>query len=621
MSNVPFFWPASPRPTSLTELVLGCQIRGFSPTPQQLKSTLETAQSLIRLGFYGETGLHPDILSVSDDFDIILPSVTSLSIRHLPPDSLHRILSTFVMPNFSSLTIALDAKDIHQMDGAIVLVDQLHRPEIAARLRTLNIQHLFYECHPTFFRPFDNLTTLGLDFSLGALEQKFWSALADPSTHGPRSLPKRSHLALGDIEVLYSQEIVQLRKEEGQTALQFMRLMLPEQDVAAAASSPQWSAWLCKEVGALSIEGFDSKRRVTAARSGTTTCNAALSSVNLYSAHTCIGSDLGGKVEDYCLIGSDLKELEFGKYCGVEHEVLGFRIGRAQPGIFLLEFAKNSALCLLSSEVADYFIRLRPQLGPEGALEGDYICGESAVDPMCKLTPRFVGFIQEKAAAVPFHYNFIAGHRPRSRWEKYPLGTLLRARKEYNVTDGTGRTRRRKGVSGRKLFKNRRTRLGYAVASTLLVGRPVLTLRMGGYVLAQSPAAMSSEREREKFSSTVKAVFRSPYILHELEVDSQMRGIERRRMDRKVFRALRASPQARCRGSNIGRVSIQAGSAKLRFSFAIILESTCTDHENGRRDAFEKKKIKTRWREDSDMVEKASVLGVLIDIVAREFEQ
>ncbi|KAJ6567055.1 hypothetical protein B0H19DRAFT_1258213 [Mycena capillaripes] len=241
MSNLPFFWPVSPPPTSLTELVLGCQIPGFNPTLQQLKDTLE------------------EMLSFNDEFTIILPFVTSLSIRHLPPDSLRRIFSMFVMANFSDLTIALDSRDILDMDGVLQLVDELHLPEIAARLHTLNIQSLHYECHPSFFWPFDNLTTLGLDFSLG-VGQEFWSALADPNTHGPKFLPKLLHLELVGIEMLYAQEIVQLRKQEGQTALQSLRLVLLNQDVAAA-STPHWSAWLCKQVGALTIEGFDSRRR------------------------------------------------------------------------------------------------------------------------------------------------------------------------------------------------------------------------------------------------------------------------------------------------------------------------------------------------------------------------
>ncbi|KAJ7661033.1 hypothetical protein B0H17DRAFT_1144816 [Mycena rosella] len=84
-----------------------------------------------------------------------------------------------------------------------------------------------------------------------------------------------------------------------------------------------------------------------------------------------------------------------------------------------------------------------------------------------------------------------------------------------------------------------------------------------------------------KLWSAVKAVSHSPYILHESEVDSQVRSIERRSVQHVLRRGswMRTGPSggrvrwtAKCSGfcvqvhkRDVGKVSIRTGSAKSRF--------------------------------------------------------
>ncbi|KAJ6470687.1 hypothetical protein DFH09DRAFT_1344413 [Mycena vulgaris] len=231
---MPPFWPAStPHGIHLTEVVLGIQMPGSTPKLTELKMALESAPLLTRLGFYSEFPYTPpeEPLVSAGQLLISLPALTSLSVRHLPTDFLGHLLAMLVVPNFSDLTIAWDLREIAPGQNVTNArpVDQLHRLELSSALRRLKIHSLSQACDPTFFQPFHNLQTLGLDFSSVALSAQFWAALVDLTTHGPTFLPKLQHLTLVGIDVIHAQEIVLLRQKAGQLPLQ-LELVLQERE-------------------------------------------------------------------------------------------------------------------------------------------------------------------------------------------------------------------------------------------------------------------------------------------------------------------------------------------------------------------------------------------------------
>ncbi|KAJ7694756.1 hypothetical protein B0H17DRAFT_1329844 [Mycena rosella] len=165
MSNIPPFWPTAPATgIFLTEVVLGLQIDGLVPSLRELKDALESAPVLVRL-------------------------VTSLAFHRLTHDSLRRLLSILVVQQFSDLTISLHPEETSGThENALHIVEQLHIPEFATALCTLNIQNFAPHCDPAFFKPFQNLQALRLDFTPGSLSTAFWAAFVDPTTDGPKRL-------------------------------------------------------------------------------------------------------------------------------------------------------------------------------------------------------------------------------------------------------------------------------------------------------------------------------------------------------------------------------------------------------------------------------------------------
>ncbi|KAJ7110201.1 hypothetical protein C8R43DRAFT_1160357 [Mycena crocata] len=179
LSHIPPFWPSLlPTCDHLTQIVLGPHVEGFEPSLTELKHALESATSLTHLGFYRAMPLI-DESALAANFSMILSALTSLSLRHVQPVSLRRIMAILTIPSFSSLTIALDegqlTPDADGENDINLLVEQLHAPEFAHRLRTLNIQTFHYQCDIAFFQPFTNLRALGLDFSYGGLTEEFCS--------------------------------------------------------------------------------------------------------------------------------------------------------------------------------------------------------------------------------------------------------------------------------------------------------------------------------------------------------------------------------------------------------------------------------------------------------------
>ncbi|KAJ7645736.1 hypothetical protein B0H17DRAFT_1215973 [Mycena rosella] len=239
MSNIPPFWPTAPATgISLTEVVLGLQIDGLVPSLRELKDALESAPVLVRLAFH-----------------------------RLTHDSLRRLLSILVVQRFSDLTISLHPDETSGThENALQIVEQLHIPEFATALRTLNIQNFAPHCDPAFFKPFQNLQTLRLDFTPGSLSTAFWAALVGPTTDGPKSLPALRSLTLVGLNVIHVQEIVHLRNLAAHPRLELLELILEQKD-AVVARSFRWSAWLEKNVGVLSIAHFVDKRRYDSTRS------------------------------------------------------------------------------------------------------------------------------------------------------------------------------------------------------------------------------------------------------------------------------------------------------------------------------------------------------------------
>ncbi|KAJ7688266.1 hypothetical protein B0H17DRAFT_1203062 [Mycena rosella] len=244
MSNIPPFWPTAPATgISLTEVVLGLQIDRLVPSLRELKDALESAPVLVRLGFFQELPYQP---ASAENLSISLPTVTSLAFHRLTHDSLRRLLSILVVQRFSDLTISLHPDETSGThENALQIVEQLHIPEFATALRTLNIQNFAPHCDPAFFKPFQNLQTLRLDFTPGSLSTAFWAALVDPTTDGPKSLPALRSLTLVGLNVIHVQEIVHLRNLAAHPRLELLELILEQKD-AVVARSFRWSAWLEK---------------------------------------------------------------------------------------------------------------------------------------------------------------------------------------------------------------------------------------------------------------------------------------------------------------------------------------------------------------------------------------
>ncbi|KAJ7121275.1 hypothetical protein C8R43DRAFT_1151002 [Mycena crocata] len=197
LSHIPPFWPSLlPTCDHLTQIVLGPHVEGFEPSLTELKHALESATSLTHLGFYRAMPLI-DESALAANFSMILSALTSLSLRHVQPVSLRRIMAILTIPSFSSLTIALDegqlTPDADGENDINLLVEQLHAPEFAHRLQTLNIQTFHYQCDIAFFQPFTNLRALGLDFSYGGLTEEFWYTF-DGSCHRFCSIPPNTRI-------------------------------------------------------------------------------------------------------------------------------------------------------------------------------------------------------------------------------------------------------------------------------------------------------------------------------------------------------------------------------------------------------------------------------------------
>ncbi|KAF8198850.1 hypothetical protein K438DRAFT_2115650 [Mycena galopus ATCC 62051] len=260
VSNFTSFWPISS--LHLTEVVFGPFMHDSVPSLLQLKQVLESASSLERLGFYQEIpGLDRSDSEQPDgntaEVSIVLPCLTSLSLRHIPPTSFRPLLSMLEVPKFSNLTIALGNReaDLHAQETASILLEQLSVPSVASKVETLTIQSLCQPCGPAFFASFTDLKTLQLDFSYGALPQEYWTALVDPVTGGPQCLPALLNLTLVAVSPIHVQELVYLRQLAHQPTLQSLQLLLPENE-AFEAQSPRWSAWLRANVENLLIVGF-----------------------------------------------------------------------------------------------------------------------------------------------------------------------------------------------------------------------------------------------------------------------------------------------------------------------------------------------------------------------------
>ncbi|KAJ7687300.1 hypothetical protein B0H17DRAFT_1136422 [Mycena rosella] len=236
MSNIPPFWPTTPATgISLTEVVLGLQIDGLVPSLRELKDALGSAPVLMWLGFFQELPYQPES---AEHLSISLPT------------------------QFSDLKISLHPDETSGThENALYIIEQLHIPEFATALRTLNIQNFAPHCDPAFFKLFQNLQTLCLDFTPGLLSTAFWAALVDPTTDGPKSLPALRNLTLVGLNIIHVQEIVHLRNPAAHPRLELLELILEQKD-AVVAQSFRWSAWLEKNVGVLSIAHFIDKHRL-----------------------------------------------------------------------------------------------------------------------------------------------------------------------------------------------------------------------------------------------------------------------------------------------------------------------------------------------------------------------
>ncbi|KAJ7465962.1 hypothetical protein FB451DRAFT_1486170 [Mycena latifolia] len=265
LANIPAFWPASAESgTRLTEVVLGPQIREFCPTFPELHNVLRSTITLTHLGFYREI---PGLDDSDAPNEIALPNLTSLSLRHVRPDSAQRLLSTLDIPNFTNLTIAFDRTE--EAQGLDQLVEQLQLPATASKLQTLHIQSLPHPCDATFFALFVSLQTLGLDFSRGALSDEYWTAIAAPHLGGAGQLPMLQHVTLVDVEAIHAQELVLLRDREQQARLNSLELVLQERE-ALLTRKPRWSAWLRRNVDVLTITEYATKARYDRFRSSFT---------------------------------------------------------------------------------------------------------------------------------------------------------------------------------------------------------------------------------------------------------------------------------------------------------------------------------------------------------------
>ncbi|KAJ7674051.1 hypothetical protein DFH06DRAFT_1319159 [Mycena polygramma] len=230
VSNFPFFWPTAPG--LITEVVLG-PTTTFRPSLGQLKTALESAPTLQRLGFLREfAGLRLAELA-TEGASISLPSLHTLSLRNTPPECFQPFLSILNAPMFTALVIALGHDVGRGEDEISHFIGELQSPSTVSRLRALTIQALDHPCPPSFFAAFHELEVLRLDFSSGALSNDYWMAIADP-VHAP--LPALRELSVVNIYPPQAQEVVLLRSRAGQQKLQHLELSVPLDQVPRVRS-------------------------------------------------------------------------------------------------------------------------------------------------------------------------------------------------------------------------------------------------------------------------------------------------------------------------------------------------------------------------------------------------
>ncbi|KAJ7176821.1 hypothetical protein C8R46DRAFT_1346768 [Mycena filopes] len=257
VTNLPCPWSTSS--ALLTEFVMGPQQLVSRPVFMDMKQALESAPLLSRLGFNADMpGLGP--AGNVQGMCLVLPALTTLSVRHVSPRRFATLISVLDAPLLSNLIVAFHSYKIRdQAETTAQFLQHLHGPAIAPRLLSLTLQSLGDDCDASFFGNFTAVANLRLDFSPGALHAEYWTALTSRAMV-PSTLIALRDLTLVAVSPLHAQQLVYLRSQAGHPKLRSLTLWLKEGE-ALLAGTPQWSAWLKQNVGLLTIVAYDSRRR------------------------------------------------------------------------------------------------------------------------------------------------------------------------------------------------------------------------------------------------------------------------------------------------------------------------------------------------------------------------
>ncbi|KAJ7649097.1 hypothetical protein DFH06DRAFT_1332118 [Mycena polygramma] len=253
-ANMPFIFSA---PFHLTELVLGAYSSDDVLIESILAVILPHFRSLSRLGLHQQMLNLPSPSSLIPHPAMSLPLLTHLSMRGVHMDSLARFIRLLDAPLLTELTLSVNRWDLRPEDSSEELTELLRDTSFTHRLTALNLQSLDpFANDNSFFRYFENIQTLRLNFRYEGLSPSFWDTLANPEHDGPTFLPNLQNLSLAGVPAGHAQELVYLRERVQQPRLKLLELVFFRAEDVLDARSPAWSTWLSSHVNTLVVPPF-----------------------------------------------------------------------------------------------------------------------------------------------------------------------------------------------------------------------------------------------------------------------------------------------------------------------------------------------------------------------------
>ncbi|KAJ7601664.1 hypothetical protein DFH06DRAFT_1153683 [Mycena polygramma] len=180
--------------------------------------------------------------------------LTHLSMPGVHMDSLAHFIQLLDAPLLTELTLSVHRWDLRLEDSSEELTELLQDTSFTHRLTVLNLQSLApFADDNSFFRYFENIQTLRLNFRYKGLDPSFWDTLANLEHGGLTFLPNLQNLSLAAVPAGHAQELVYLCEHVQQPRLKLLELVFFRAEDVLNARSPAWSTWLSSHIDTLVV--------------------------------------------------------------------------------------------------------------------------------------------------------------------------------------------------------------------------------------------------------------------------------------------------------------------------------------------------------------------------------